>query len=65
MENLELEKHGVISIDENEMRNYNGGFSPRDWLIGKAIDVLIYCAQETHERGTLMNMHQANPKLWG
>ena len=51
-------------LEKNELMEVDGGGFIGDYLLRKAIDLLIECAIETHERGTLMNMYQVDVKLW-
>ena len=63
MKNFDLNGLGVLEMNAEERRENNGGFIV-DYLIGKAIDGLLWCAAETHKRGTLANMNQVDVKLW-
>lgn len=64
MKNLDLNGLGVQEMNAEEMNGVNGGRFIVDYLIGKAIDGLIWCAAETYKRGTLANMNQVDVKLW-
>ncbi len=65
---MKLQKFGVQELGAQEMKVIDGGNPVYDFVFGyvggKIIDGLIWCAKETHKKGTLMKMNQVDVKLW-